>query len=959
MSSKAHRSLALAILLLAGGWQALEAQQQEGKGLWQPYYIDARTGEQHIPLDGNWQLGHREVPIERLADLDQQKWIQAEVPTSAQWALYQAGMLPYPYAHLNTRKYTWVPDKVWYWRREFEVPSEAKDDYVFLCFDGIGYYSRIWLNGSLIGRHEGMFGGPHVEVGRWLRFGQPNQITVEVKAASYGAEHWDPDATGNVILPWGTRGGSKYVTSASDIDPKELEPLGIWQDVRLEGVPKVHLARPFLVTEKATDAEAALRLSVEVLANAIAVGSELHPSKETQLDTILHWPYAGETPALPGEPAGAEGDLVLQIDLADENSRETVLSERVPLHIHEGRNWITHRLAISSPKLWWPNGMGKPNLYRVSLTLTEQSQALDRLEFDYGIRTIQTVPTPGPQTQDRWRNWQFVVNGRPLFIKGINWAWPLDVLLHLPAQKYRWLLQAAQAANIQLIRVWGGGNPETETFYQLCDRLGIMVWEDFPVANAATPGWPQDVWEAQVLQIIFRLRNHSSLAVWCGGNEFNPYNPGNTATVGIIERSVRDFDGTRMFLRTTPDPGDAHIYANLDPTWYGRLYRSVPFISETGIYNMPEPASLLEVVNPQELKGSFQDLFSHSYAASHPEFIHHLLEYQGQEPRTLLSRASQMDDLSTVDLNRFCDATQVAAAEFTQILSDLTQANYPVTTGLMPWSLTVPWPIEFFMFIDGFDQPTASYYALKRTYEPTHILVKLPELIWAKGEKVPISIAVTHAPAAGLAKLTASVQVLDSQFRSVWREERAVDAPPGPSVLAKEMGEFTIPDAFVDRYFFVVAELRGPDGSIVSRSIYWPRCLKLMSDPEFRANYRRSPQPSLEFRHGPWLRPQVAAAPTQVDLAVVSRQDAAKDESLIRVRVRNTGPNPAFDTHVDITASKRSYCATDSDFWLAPGEERQLDLHVLWREPATRDRAVMTVGAWNAEVRRTALPAAE
>lgn len=948
MRIRACRTTSLAILLFAAGCQLLRAQPQSDRTLWQPYYIDPRTGEQHVSLDGNWQLGYRDVPIKSALDLDQQKWIRAEVPTSAQWALYQAGVLPYPYAHLNTRQYAWVPDKVWYYQRQFEVPVGAKGHYVFLCFDGVGYYSRIWLNGTLIGRHEGMFGGPLVEVGRWLRFGQANQVIVEVTAGSYGVEHWDPDATGKVVLPWGSAGGTKYVTTSSGIEPKELEPLGIWQAVRLEIVPKVHLARPFLVTEKATEAEASLRLNVEVLANTTAVGTELHPWKGAQLTTI---PDSSKAKAL--EPA-----LSLQVELALKSAPHTVMSRRFPLRIYEGRNWITRQLRVPSPKLWWPNGMGRPNLYRVSLGLLQRDKTIDRIDFDYGIRTIKRVPTPGPQTQDRWTNWQFVVNGRPLFVKGINWAWPLDVLLHLPARKYRWLLQAAQAANIQLIRVWGGGNPETEDFYQLCDRLGIMVWEDFPVGNEDTPGWPQDVWESQVLQIIFRLRNHSSLAVWCGGNEFNPYDVGNTATVGIMERSVRDFDGTRMFLRTTPDPGDAHIYANMDPTWYGHLYRWVPFISETGIYNMPEPESLLKVIDSRELKGPFEDIFSKSYADSHPEFIHHLLEYQGQEPRALLARASQMDDLSKVDLGGFSSAAQVAAAEFSQILSDLTQANYPVTTGLMPWSLTVPWPIEFFMFIDGFDQPTASYYALKRTYESTHILVRLPELVWAKGEKVPISISVVHAPPAGLAALSASVRILDAQFRPLWRQERQMDIPPGPSAAGKDMGEFKIPDALEDKFFFVVAELKKADGSLVSRSVYWPRCLKLMSDPAFLAKYRQSPQPSLEFRHGPWLRPQVAAMPASLDLSAISRQDTGEGQSTFQLRIRNTGPNPAFETHLDIRGTERTFCGTDNDFWLMPGEERVLDFHVLWRDPATRDKAMLTVSAWNAEVRQAALPAA-
>ncbi len=413
-----------------------------------------------------------------------------------------------------------------------------------------------------------------------------------------------------------------------------------------------------------------------------------------------------------------------------------------------------------------------------------------------------------------------------------------------------------------------------------------------------------------------------------------------------------------MFLRTTPDPGDAHIYTDMDPTWYGHLYRWVPFISETGIYNMPDPESLLEVVDAQELKGSFEGIFSKGYPDGHPEFIHHMLEYQGQEPRTLLSRASQLDDLSKVDLSGFCGATQMAAAEFTQILLDLTQANYPVTTGLMPWSLTVPWPIEFFMFIDGLDQPTASFYTLKRTYEPTHIVVRLPALLWAKGEKLPVSISVVHAPPTALAALTVSVEILDPQFHPLWSEKRQMDVPPGPSAKGLEMGEFTIPDSLEDKFFFVVAEARRTNGSLVSRSVYWPRCLKLMNDADFRAKYRRSPQPSLNFEHGPWLRPQVAAARTSLDLRVISRKDLNDSESAVRVRVRNTGASPAFDTHVNIAGTKRAFYGTDNDLWLMPGEERTLEFNILWRDPAARAGALVTAGAWNADLRQVPMPAA-
>ena len=937
----------MAFLLASIGQLAVHAQPAKVNTLWQPFYVDARSGAQHLSLDGDWQLGYRDQAIDTVEDLGKQKWIKAEVPTSAQWALYKAGVLPYPYAHLNTRKYKWVPEKVWYFERHFDVPATVADNYVFLCFDGAGYYTKIWLNGQLVGEHAGLFGGPHVEVGKYLHPGQSNEIVVEVKAGSYGEKTWDPDNLGNgkVAVPWGLAGGEKYVTVASGIDYREIEPLGIWQSVRLEMTPKAHLARPFLVTQKASAAKASLELKVEVLDHAIA------------MDTVLTKEYGTMRDGATAE-LGEKG-LSLQMEMTPKTGSGAAFKKSWPVETYKGRNWVKEEFEVPNPRLWWPNGMGDPNLYRVHLTLLKNEKAIDKIDFDYGIRTIERVATPGPQTQDRWDDWQFVVNGRKFFVKGMNWAWPLDVLLHLPTAKYQWLLDEAKAAHIQMLRIWGGGNTETDDFYRICDQLGILVWEDFPIGNTEAPNLPQDIWEAQVLQNIFRLRNHSSLAVWCGGNEFNPYVEGNTAMVGIIERDVRDFDPSRMFVRTTPDPGDVHIYYDQDPTWYLHRYQTVPFISETGVYNMPDAESITQVVDSAELKGGFDHIFDKDYMASHPEFIHHMLEYQGGEPRTLLNRAYQFDDIAKVDLKGFTEASQMAAAEFTQVMADLTQANYPVTTGLMPWSFTVPWPIQFFMFVDGLDQPTSSYYTIKRVYEPTHVVVKLTEMVWAKGEKVPINVAVLQAPPTALAGVNVTVHVLDPEFRSIWTRTQAMAVPAGPSAKSTEMGSFTIPDNLEDKFFFIVAEARSADGKLLSRSVYMPRCLKMMSDPDFRSKYRHSPQPSIKLVDGPWLRPQVAAAGTSLELKVISQKKTSENESIIRVEVRNTGAKPAVETRINITGTMRTFYGTDNNMWLAPGEAQTLDFHVRWQDAATRADAKVTVDAWNAPAQEAGVPAAK
>jgi len=284
------------------------------------------------------------------------------------------------------------------------------------------------------------------------------------------------------------------------------------------------------------------------------------------------------------------------------------------------------------------------------------------------------------------------------------------------------------------------------------------------------------------------------------------------------------------------------------------------------------------------------------------------------------------------------------------------QANYPVTAGLSPFVYTGPWPLSAFcMFVDYYGQPVAAYYSLKRTYEPTHIAVSMPNLVWGKGEKMPISIDVMHAGPAGLTGVTASVEVLDTQYRSLWRGEKKLDLKPGPSVTAADLGVFTIPDTLEDHFFLLVTELKQADGKLISRSVNWPRCLKLMADTEFRDKYRASPQNSLTFKQGPWLRKEVAASKTSLQLRVVSSRDEGPSESRIQVRVGNAGSKPAFYTELNIEGTDRTFYASDNGFWLAPREERLIDLHVMWRDPQTRSKAVLTLGAWNAAPCQVAL----
>jgi beta-mannosidase len=255
---------------------------------------------------------------------------------------------------------------------------------------------------------------------------------------------------------------------------------------------------------------------------------------------------------------------------------------------------------LPNPKLWQPNGLGDPNLYTVKLSLKRAGKAADAIQFDYGIRSIERVASAGPRIADRWENWQFVVNGRKIFVKGMNFT-PQDILLDLPKERYRWTLEAARKMGVQLIRIWGGGLLESDYLYEICDELGIMVWQDFPIGNqgharlpAGYLGGPGCAEHCSVAQPS--ITNGFGVAAM----SLTPIRPA-TRSQSVSSNVIWIFStSNRLFVRTTPDDGSMHTYPDMDPSWYNRSYKLEPWVSETGMHSIPEASLFYETVNNNE-----------------------------------------------------------------------------------------------------------------------------------------------------------------------------------------------------------------------------------------------------------------------------------------------------------------------------------------------------------------------
>ncbi len=923
------KKITILFLFLLAGFNIVIKSQEKKVSLECPYYTYSRTGNQHIDLSANWQLGSKEQPIAILSELENIEWINVACPTSVQMAYFKADKLGDPYKNLNALEHEKLENKIWYYKKDFTLPIESQGNNIILNFDGIDYFAKVWLNGIYIGNHEGIFGGPIIDISKKVNYGKANSLIVEVISANYGKPNFNPNIPQNIIKGWFLTGGSA------------MEPyfnLGMWRNVRIEILPHYHIERPFLFTKKIEGKDATLGFTMEIFSGKNSLDYKLHPWNNTQISN-----YSNPKDA----PLNKKIEDKLTILLEFIDSEDVVYRKEFTPYVIEGRCFLEEEFNLNNPKLWYPNGLGLQHTYRVRISLFVNEQSVDKIEFDFGIRTIEQIRTAGVRTGDRWQNWQFVVNGKKFFIKGINWM-PVDALYDLTAEKYDWAVKMAKNAGIQMFRIWGSGLLENEEFYNACDKYGILVWQDFNIANFDTPEWPQDVWEAQVCQNIFRLRNRTSLAVWCGGNEFNPYSYGNAATIGILERNIAIFDPTRFFVRTSPDEGSLHTYPDFDPVWY-KKFELIPYVAETGVHCITDPINIREVVKSEELK-DLSGMYDEEFAAIHPEFVMHFAEYNPHRVPRMLSRASHIDDMSKPTIEAIAEASQIGAGEFYQIMSESFQSNYPITAGLMPWVYKRSWPVVAAInLVDGFGQPSATYYFLKRTYDPIRILLDIKRILWAPGETFPIVAKVLNGVDQPKYKGRIVAEIMDHNFNKLSVKESTVNIIKGTSVTSCELGEFTIPEYYKENVFFVLISLYDEARELISQADYWPRTIKQMEDKSFYDKYNSEPTEWPTLNSGPWIKPTVANSKTTLVVSDLSVEPVDTKNGTLTFSVKNIGNKPSFMTNLDIQGAKRVFFASDNYFWLQPNESKTIHIEYQLRDTPAVKSFYLTVDSWNAK----------
>lgn len=884
----------------------------------QPYYIDKRNHEKHIDLNGSWDFCYVEEISEDVSTLNFA--YKCTLPHSVYYNVHEAGILPHPYELCNSSKYHWVDEKVWYFRRKFSLEPIGYSYNAYLCFDGVSYYSRVWLNGNLLGEHEGMFGGPCCDISDELVCNGENEIIVEIKACNFGKKEdydfWNWKGQNTAIVPWN-------LVRDNSTSNGQFIVLGIWNNIRIELPPKLHLSRPYMVTESITDNEAKLQFEIEIADGSI---------KELRKYFGIEEPPYGYTRAYDSGNTGSVRDVAVDVEIIINNdcTRAFYSKEKVPLTDFSALGmddcfwelqFYKKEISITNPQLWYPNGIGDAFLYDVTVNLLFDDKLMDSHNFKYGIRTFTASYTKGNKYRTRWDKYLFTVNGKEIFLKGMNWT-PIDFLFDISPDRYEWCLTLAKNAGIQLLRVWnGGGMPETDTFYEICDRLGIMVWQDLFLANSNdNSNYPHDVLECQTAYNLYRIRNHPSLVILCGGNEFNPYTVGNAAALFVMQRTVESLAPDRVYYYTTADQGSAHIYIDMEPVWYRHRYKQLPFLAESGIHSFPSFKTIKKFIGKDEYEKKVCDFSSPTFKQDFPSLINHMTEYLPSRVPRLLARNSQIIDLNKASLEELCIASHVQVYEFYQTMIQSMQENYPVCGGIMPWVFKRPWPTVGIQTVDGDDRPNYAYYAVMNSYRPVNICWCQEWSVWAPNEEMSLVVKVFNQNNQDLndcmvtLKIYAPDLTLFATYTSIYN-----------SVC--NFGSILLTDEFTNKCFLVSADI-SKNGVSVARSVYFNKCTDILMQQETYQKYRSEPSNNMYFQNGPWLKPTIEHAHRAELTANIIEKGIDRNYHYADIKIKNISNHPAYPVTIDIHNCEQRCVLSENFFMLENGEEKTIRITV-------------------------------
>jgi beta-mannosidase len=697
---------------------------------------------------------------------DDGDWLEIRVPGSVHRTLIAAGRIPDPFYDQNETACAWMEEREWWFRLDLDAPAEpAKSDERWrLVFHGLDTFATIWLEGEAIGRHENMFRPAVFDVTDRLTPGKTHQLAL----------CFDPPlahVAGKTISAWGRNPERTVMRKAQfgygwDWGPR-LPTIGFWRPVELKRERKAALVGVhFSTVDLAPDHDRAVV--------AVRVEAERFATSDPLVARISLTPPSG-------------------VDEGTEIVRGLVLEGT------SDRFDSTAYVTVDHPALWWTHDLGEPALYTLSVSLTQDGDELDQIREEVGIRTLVLDQAPDPEERGT-RFFRFVLNGAPIFARGADWI-PCDSFVEaIPDERYVNLLTAARDANMTMLRIWGGGIYEHDVFYETCDRLGLLVWQDFMFACAMypedDPAFVAEV-EAEARYQIRRLRSHPSLALWCGNNEnqwlhdmryWNDPSPppyGELYYNEILPAAVAELDGKTPYWPGSPFGGDDHNdqrQGNVHNwnAWHGNVPRR--FGEEPRTNRTPEGVSYLRYA---EDMGRFCSEFGMHAAPVRetlqrviPEgqLFHHSPSMDWHNKDNPKNKGDMLMEGTTglpSDLMEYIDFSQLAQAEGLKFGIEHYRRRKPHCSGTLVWQLNDCWPVLSWSVLDYYGFGKAGYFYLKRVFAP--VLASFKGLadggveLWLTNER--------REPFAD----TVTVRLGSFDGTPVWEEARAIEVPANSS----------------------------------------------------------------------------------------------------------------------------------------------------------------------------------
>lgn len=796
-------------------------------------------------------------------------WYAATVPGTVLTTLVNNHVYPEPLYGENNRPEI-IPESLartsyWY-RAVVDVPKSYTHHRVSLNFDGINYSAVVWVNGTQVGTVRGAFLRGIFDVTAQVKPGKQAVIAVLVSPQpNPGVAHEHTLRAG--IGPNGGVSAIDGPTFLSTIGWDWLPAIrdrdtGIWQKVFLSASGPVLVKDPLVTTDlplpKTDSSDITVSATVENASNKPVIG-------------VLQ---------------GTIENVAFQqrVILTPHKTQQIKLDPR-----------NTPALHIENPRLWWPNGYGAQNLYHLHLDFKVDREISDAQDLDFGIRKI-TYQLPGSDTL------AICVNGVPVFIRGGDWGLD-EALKRIPRERLETEIRLHQFANLNMIRNWVGQST-SEDFYELCDKYGIMVWDEFFQPNPGDGPNPADLntYIANVRDKVLRFRNHPSIVLWCARNEGYPPPEIDVA----LRKLLAELEPTRRYQPSSTDGAGVRShgpYAWRTPRAFYTITDDY-FKTETGTVSVPTLESIHGMMPKKDWEIIDDDWAEHDFTRGNSG---------SQDYRTeLAGRYGEIRNLAD-----FVRKAQMANYEAFRAMYEGRNAKlFHPTTAVITW-MSNPAQPSFVWQIYHYDlEPMASFFGVMHASELVHIQFNQDD------EHVQVINNLPHP----VANATAHIAVYDLNGKRVYQHETKMTAAPD---AATDLGALEFPDN-LSAVHFIQLELHDAAGKLLSSNFYW--------------------------RAVPW-NPDDYTSLNKMPMVTLAAEVQSRDvegKRILTVTLHNLGPNVALMAHLQLrrASGERVLPAFYSDNYvsLVPNESKTLVIEAAARDFG-HDDALVVLDGWNVTVK--------